>query len=473
MKFLHVIPPHAVNAYEVVKFIKRNFPEEEHAILVMQSRNWVISNAPRLLAYLDILYLPEKKSVITKINRLRTTMKWLDDAEHIVLHSVFSIHGKLFLPLFCRTKYAKKCIWMETYTDFLRWRRPGKGRVARFQNRLLEKFLREIPIVGMKLLSDKAAYIKCIKGSARLFLTPQPVFGEYELDLARGLMEANGEDPEQMQYYDYEDLIAECEENFQRSLAEEKLARAEQEVGAEEEIDFDDSYEEDESHEEVAAFSGETPFGGEMLVSEEESFDDAEEEEPNSPVKGKLSILMVEGDMLLSHNHLSLFRSLKPLADEGLIAANMNHIGKHCYTGNVPYRRMMFAAGKRTLGRKYTDFIRPNASKDEFYKYISKVDGILLFGGRTLNPQFIWLMLLMNKKVFLRANTPLYRYLRSNNVPVIPFHYLRNMSMEQFTRPIRTDNCQWVRTFVEEENVADCWREMFDYAQERRNEGKS
>lgn len=452
MKFLHVIPPHAVNAYEIIKFVKKNFPAEEHAFLVMQDRNWVINNCPRLLAFLDIYYLPEKKKLISIFTRLKTTLKWLDEAEHIVLHSVFSIHGKLFLPFFCRKKYAKKCIWMEIYSDILRWHQPGKGIFARVQNRLLENFLREIPLVGTKLLSDEIAYRQYIRGSAEFCLAPFPVVGEHDVNLAQELLQANGVNLEQIKFYDYAELMAECEERYQKYIENNKICDDKEPLHGEEGVCSVEGICEDEA---VRA--------DEVICSDDRC----------ASYSYGNRLLMVEGDMFQSHNHLSLFTALKPLAREGLIAANLNHIGKYCYSGSASYRRIMCAAGKRTLGRKYTDFLRPNATREEFYKYISRVDGILLFGERTMNPQFIWFMLLMNKKVFLREKTPLYQYLKMNAVPVFPFHYLQVMSMEQFTRPIKTDNCQWIRTFVEEKNVVACWQELFDYAQEQRNEGQS
>ena len=434
MKFLHVIPPHAVNAYKIIKLIRTYFPEDEHSFLIMATKDWVINNRPRLLAFLDLNYLPEaNKKVFSKISRLRTTMAWINEADRLVLHSAFSIHGKLFIPCFCRKKYAKKCIWIETYTDLLSWKHSGKGIKAHVHNYILERFLRSIPSVGVKLLSDECAYQEYVGGSADFFLTPYPMLDLEDLALVFSFLEESSLNPNHVCFSNYQQLFSECEESFQRRMK--SMGSMENELENLE--NFDDK--EDQP----------------MKITSEEENSDCHKE----PIE--YHMLMVEGDMLPPYNQGPFFKSIMHLKSDGLLAVNLHYVGKHCYSSGATYRRTMYRAGEIFLGRRYIDFKCPHATKEFFLKCISKVEGIAFFSKRTLNPQFIWLMLLMNKKVFLPEDSPLYKYLKENQVPVFPYHFLREMTMEQFTRPIRTDGCEWIQTFVDEKKIAACWEQLF------------
>ena len=182
-KFLHVIYPYTIDAYSVIKMLHDNFPQEEHTFLIMATKRWVIENKPRLLAFINLQYIAEtNKYPLSKLRRFTETICYMQEAEHIVLHSCYGITGKLLLPAFYFKKFARKTIWIEYWLDLSVGRSPAKKLIDKVNNGFMRKILRDIRFVGMPLPTDEDAYRTCTDGNAQCFFTPIPVRSDYQRD---------------------------------------------------------------------------------------------------------------------------------------------------------------------------------------------------------------------------------------------------------------------------------------------------
>lgn len=456
-KYLHIIPPDVAKAYQIVKFMTENFPECEHSFLIMQTKNWVIKNRPRLLAFLHLKYLPEvTKSPFSILMRLKSTLGQIREADHIVLHSIFCIKGKLFLPFFCRRRYAQKCIWIEMYSDLIRWRHSGAGIKVRIRNALLGNFIRNIPLVGCTLLDDKIAYDQHVKGKAKFILAPLPLL-KTDQELALKCMEAHELDKRSLTGSDYREFLDKCD----------CLGTEDKAYGNEQLHTIINSSTGVEGHGHIADhFKFEATFDVRKFSKKRNQMSYSKEK------IGRCHMIMVEGDMFEPQDHLSLFNDFKHLTDEGIIVANLNHVGKHCYSGSEGYRRLMYRCGTKVLGNKYVDYRKPTASKKYFFERISTVDAIVFFSMRTMNMDLIWTMLLMNKKVFLPAQSWVYGELQRNGVPVYSCEALKGMDREQLISPIKTNSCEWIQKFIDNKQAADCWNVLFEEAEHCQSEGR-
>lgn len=183
-KYLHIIAPYAVPSYPIIKFFYDCFPKEEHEFFVMTSKRWAITHTPRLLAFLDLHYIPESgKHFISKLRGPAELNRLMKNADHIILHTHFSVKGKYFLPVFMQKKYIKKMIWIEYGTDLSQWKYPENKLKLKWRNYIMGRFLRKIPFVGLSLPGDEDLYSKYVGGSAKHFYTPIPILKVYQEDL--------------------------------------------------------------------------------------------------------------------------------------------------------------------------------------------------------------------------------------------------------------------------------------------------
>lgn len=118
MTYLHIMAPYTTRPYHTIKFIKKNFSQDEHKFLIMATRDFVINRNPRLLAFTDLIYEPKlQKKKCSKFDRIKILSKLMDSADCIVWHSLITLHGKLFLPLSVQRKNLKKSVWIKYPQD--------------------------------------------------------------------------------------------------------------------------------------------------------------------------------------------------------------------------------------------------------------------------------------------------------------------------------------------------------------------
>ncbi len=183
-KYLHVIAPYGIPSYPIIKFFYDCFPEEEHKFFVMTTKRWAITHTPRLLAFMNLYYIPEVgKHFISKLQGPLKLNKLMQDADHIILHTQFCIRGKYFLPFFLKKSNLLKTIWVEYGTDLSQWRYPENKLRNKLRNFIIGYFLKKIPFVGLSLPGDEDLYEKYIGGCAKCFYTPIPILKVYQEDL--------------------------------------------------------------------------------------------------------------------------------------------------------------------------------------------------------------------------------------------------------------------------------------------------
>ena len=183
-KYLHIIAPYGVSPYPIIKFFRDCFPKEEHEFFVMTTKRWAINHTPRILAFLDLHYIPETgKSIFSKFRGPSELNRLMRHADHVLLHTQFCVRGKYFLPVFLQKKQVKKMIWIEYGTDLAQWKYPEKKLRFRLRNFVMERFLKKIPYIGLTLPGDEDLYLKYVGSDAKCFYTPIPVLKVYQEDM--------------------------------------------------------------------------------------------------------------------------------------------------------------------------------------------------------------------------------------------------------------------------------------------------
>ena len=117
-KIVHIFSKWDSNTYNMAKFFQNNMLMDNLDFLVWETRDGIIYNDPRLLAFLNIKYLPDRETkIINKISRIIKILKFLNEKNKIVIHSFKFAKGNLKIILVLLF-FCKKITWIKTNNDF-------------------------------------------------------------------------------------------------------------------------------------------------------------------------------------------------------------------------------------------------------------------------------------------------------------------------------------------------------------------
>lgn len=174
--------------------------------------------------------------------------------------------------------------------------------------------------------------------------------------------------------------------------------------------------------------------------------------------------IQVAHNGLLENNQIRIIDVLSRFKDEDIqvIIPLAYNIGDLTDTINKKdYKNAVISFAKYHFGRKAVPFV--NMIKLDYYmRYLWTVDVVVFDLKRPCGIGNLLFLIYMGKKVFLPSDSDYYRYLTEHGVEIYDTYSIKNMSFQEFSAPVKSKECKWVKDFFDYDKNNAAWIQLFD-----------
>lgn len=174
-------------------------------------------------------------------------------------------------------------------------------------------------------------------------------------------------------------------------------------------------------------------------------------EENRSILKKEDVFIQVGHNAFQFGNHIKILNRLVKFKDNDIkIILPMSyglsgiHGGRE---GGVHYRNAVFKLAKLLFNKKAI-LMSKKIPFENYLKYLWNVDIVVLGLERQAALGNIHPLLYMNKKIFLPGDSPMFQFFVEQGVEIYDTNKISNMSFEEFIRPNKKNNKEWIVRFL-------------------------
>lgn len=163
------------------------------------------------------------------------------------------------------------------------------------------------------------------------------------------------------------------------------------------------------------------------------------------------------------NNHVKLIDMLSKFKNENIrfiIPMSYGVYGINGRFGGNLYRESIKKVAKSSLGKKVV-IIGKNIPFERYISTLWNIDIAVFDFERPCALGTLRILLLMEKKIFIPAGTPLYNFLKEKRLPVFDTNSIPYMTYEEFISPPIYTNKDWVYEYLDNQKSIEYWNDMF------------
>lgn len=161
-----------------------------------------------------------------------------------------------------------------------------------------------------------------------------------------------------------------------------------------------------------------------------------------------------------SNNHIDAMKKLINFKDENLQIIVPLSYGDKSY-GDKSYTHFVIEQGKKIFGDKFialTEFLLP----EEYGKYLNSVDIAIFNNDRQQALGNIYALLYLNKKVYIRSDTPMWSHFKEKfDIDMNEFLLVENINFEEFIQRNGNQKSK-IENVFEESYLLNIWKNIFE-----------
>lgn len=165
------------------------------------------------------------------------------------------------------------------------------------------------------------------------------------------------------------------------------------------------------------------------------------------------------------NNHIRILDNLEKFKDEKIkliLPLSYGKYGINGQFGGVAYVDAVERYAREHFKNKAV-FLKKNLPFDKYVKFLWDIDIIIFDVNRPCGLGNLRILLYMGKKVYLPADNPYYKFFKEKGIQIFDTAKIPEMTFEEFIEPVKNQNLDWIKEYMNNEKCLDYWEDMFNY----------